>query len=97
MTSESTPPRRWMAAITLVFLAHVLYLNGVAEDAFIALRFAKNLANGHGLLWNPGAPPVDVERVTEIRKAIETGAYPIIPTRIADAMIAAGFLLQASK
>lgn len=48
-----------MAAITLFFLAHVLYLNGVAEDAFIALRFAKNLASGHGLVWNPGAPPVE--------------------------------------
>lgn len=59
MTSESTPPRRWMIAIALVFLAHVLYLNGVAEDAFIALRFAKNLAHGHGLVWNPGAPPVE--------------------------------------
>ena len=48
-----------MIAIALVFLAHVLYLNGVAEDAFIALRFARNLAHGHGLVWNPGAPPVE--------------------------------------
>lgn len=46
---------------------------------------------------DPGAPPVDVERVTEIRRAIEKGTYPVIPIRIADAMIAAGFLLQASK
>ena len=59
MTSESNPPRRWMIAIALVFLAHVLYLNGVAEDAFIALRFARNLAHGHGLVWNPGTPPVE--------------------------------------
>jgi hypothetical protein len=48
-----------MAAIALVFLAHVVYLNGVAEDAFIALRFAQNLARGHGLVWNPGTPPVE--------------------------------------
>ena len=59
MTSALNPPVRWMIAITLVFLAHVVYLNCVAEDAFIALRFAKNLAGGHGLVWNPGAPPVE--------------------------------------
>lgn len=41
--------------------------------------------------------PVDVDRVTEIRKAVEDGSYPLVPTRIADAMIAAGFLLRAPK
>ena len=45
---------------------------------------------------DPGQPPVDVERVAVIRKAIETGNYPIIPAKIADAMIAAGLLLRAS-
>ena len=34
-------------------------------------------------------PPVDRERVAEIRKALEEGRYPLVPTRIADAMIAA--------
>jgi negative regulator of flagellin synthesis FlgM len=46
---------------------------------------------------DPGAPPVDIERVAEIRKAVESGTYPVIPTRIADAMIATGFLLGTSK
>ena len=50
---------RSMAVIACVFLAHVVYLNCVAEDAFIALRFANNLAQGHGLVWNPGTPPVE--------------------------------------
>jgi arabinofuranosyltransferase len=50
---------RWIAIIAVAFLAHVVYLNCVAEDAFIALRFAKNLATGHGLVWNPGTPPVE--------------------------------------
>lgn len=48
-----------MILVTLVFLAHVVYLNCVAEDAFIALRFAGNLAHGHGLVWNPGTAPVE--------------------------------------
>lgn len=38
--------------------------------------------------------PVDAGRVAEIRKAIEEGRYPLIPTRVADAMIAAGYLLR---
>ena len=39
--------------------------------------------------------PVDGDRVAEIRKAVEQGRYPVLPTRIADAMIAAGFLLRS--
>ncbi len=46
---------------------------------------------------DPGAPPVDAERVAEIRKAIEQGTYPLVPHRIADAMIAAGFMLRTGK
>ena len=34
-------------------------------------------------------PPVDAERVTEIRNALRDGSYPLVPTKIADAMIAA--------
>lgn len=44
---------------------------------------------------DPGQAPVDAERVKMIRHAIESGAYPVIPTKIADAMIAAGMLLRA--
>ena len=36
------------------------------------------------------AAPVDTDRVAEIRKAIEDGTYPLIPTEIADGIIAAG-------
>jgi negative regulator of flagellin synthesis FlgM len=39
-------------------------------------------------------PPVDHDRVTEIRKAVEQGHYPLLPARIADAMIASGFMLR---
>ncbi|MBI1402529.1 MAG: flagellar biosynthesis anti-sigma factor FlgM [Porphyrobacter sp.] len=34
-------------------------------------------------------PPVDAERVAQIRAALEDGSYPLVPTRIVDAMIAA--------
>lgn len=35
------------------------------------------------------APTFDTERVAEIRKAIEEDRYPLVPARIADALIAA--------
>jgi negative regulator of flagellin synthesis FlgM len=44
-----------------------------------------------------GAAPVDVERVKLIRKAVEEGTYPVLPARIADAMIAAGYLLRSGQ
>lgn len=34
-------------------------------------------------------PPVDAERVAQIRKALSDGSYPLVPTKIVDAMIAA--------
>jgi len=44
-----------------------------------------------------GDVPVDMDRVAKIRRAIEQGTYPVIPTRIADAMIAAGMLLRTPE
>jgi negative regulator of flagellin synthesis FlgM len=45
----------------------------------------------------PGQPPVDSERVAEIRAALQDGSYPIVPTEIADAMIAARYMLGYEK
>lgn len=44
-----------------------------------------------------GDMPVDFERVKMIREAVEQGTYPILPAKIADAMIAAGYLLRSGK
>lgn len=41
--------------------------------------------------------PVDGDRVSEIRKAVESGTYPLVPAKIADALIAAGILLRTGK
>ncbi len=41
-------------------------------------------------------PPVDAARVAEIRTAIQQGTYPLLPTKIADAMVAAT-MMQGSK
>ncbi|WP_233999817.1 flagellar biosynthesis anti-sigma factor FlgM [Porphyrobacter sp. TH134] len=34
-------------------------------------------------------PPVDADRVSQIRAALRDGSYPLVPTKIVDAMIAA--------
>jgi negative regulator of flagellin synthesis FlgM len=44
-----------------------------------------------------GEPPVDGERVAEIAKAIAQDRYPVLPVKVADAMIAAGLLLRSGK
>ncbi|MBU0668504.1 MAG: flagellar biosynthesis anti-sigma factor FlgM [Alphaproteobacteria bacterium] len=44
-----------------------------------------------------GDRPVDHDRVAEIRKALQDNRYPIIPTEIADAIIAAGLYGTISK
>jgi arabinofuranosyltransferase len=49
----------WLTGVLLLYVAHVVYLNCVADDAFITFRFAKNLASGRGLVWNPGEAPVE--------------------------------------
>ncbi|HWU03953.1 MAG TPA: flagellar biosynthesis anti-sigma factor FlgM [Novosphingobium sp.] len=43
-----------------------------------------------------GNAPVDTDRVASIRKAISTGNYPLIPTKIGDAMIKAGLMLRGA-
>lgn len=43
------------------------------------------------------SPPIDGERVALIRAAIANGTYPILPAKIADAMIAAGIILRTRK
>lgn len=46
---------------------------------------------------DPGQVPVDGDRVAQIRKALENGTYPIIPTTVADSIIAAGLILRTAK
>ncbi len=54
--------RREVLLATLIaaaFILHAAALSVVAEDAFITFRFARNLAQGHGLVWNIGEAPVE--------------------------------------
>jgi negative regulator of flagellin synthesis FlgM len=42
-------------------------------------------------------PPVDTDRVAQIRQAIRDGSYPIMPARIADSLIASRLEWNATK
>ncbi len=46
-----------IAAVPFVLL--VLRFDWLCDDAFISFRFARNLAAGLGLLYNPGLAPVE--------------------------------------
>jgi hypothetical protein len=37
-----------------VYVLHALYYRGLIDDAFISFRYARNLVDGHGLVFNPG-------------------------------------------
>ena len=67
----------------------------------VGSRSPSRVANGAADANRPGVsievaggvsaaePPVDEGRVAEIRDALRDGTYPLVPTKIADAMIAA--------
>jgi len=46
-------------SIVTLFILHTIFLAVPAEDSFISFRFAKNLAEGYGLVWNIGEVPVE--------------------------------------
>lgn len=58
---------------------------------------AANSAVMRSAALDAGPPLVDFERIAVIRHAIERDNYPVIPMRVADAMIAAGLLLRSGK
>jgi negative regulator of flagellin synthesis FlgM len=49
------------------------------------------------LTTSAGTAPIDQDRTAQIRQAVQNGSYPIIPTKIGDAMIAAGVLLRKAS
>lgn len=55
----------WAAVFALMALALAVFLKMYdlsaypAEDAAILMHYAKNLALGHGIVWNPGDKPLD--------------------------------------
>src|SRR5262245_8647033 len=52
-------------ALSSIFIARTAFPVGqttyfvLFDDAMISMRYARNLAEGHGLVWNAGQPPVE--------------------------------------
>ena len=47
------------AALILLFVYTAWVQRFFLDDAFISFRYAANLVQGHGLVWNPGELPVE--------------------------------------
>ena len=62
---SASPRPLWPIAISallglvLLFVAQTTHPIVPSEDAYITYRYARNLAQGHGLVWNPGEDPVE--------------------------------------
>ena len=61
MSHSKSPVPAFAILIVLgaVFILHALYLAVTIDDAYITFRFARNLANGHGFVWNLDEPPIE--------------------------------------
>jgi arabinofuranosyltransferase len=50
----------WLLAAVAGFLAMCWFVRSfVTDDAWITARYAKNLADGYGFVWNPGGTPTE--------------------------------------
>lgn len=54
MKSRSFSPAYIIALICILGLIHIVWLSFLCDDAFISFRYAKNLIEGHGLVFNAG-------------------------------------------
>lgn len=93
-------PLRVSLALTMVcaaFVAHAIWLACVAEDAFITYRFARNVTEGHGFVWNVGAAPVEgFSNFLWLQLcvvALKLGLDPARVTQIAGVVFGVGTLL----
>lgn len=87
----------FLATLLLAFLVHVFYLQYSVDDAFISFRYAKNLVDGHGLVFNQGER---VEGYTNflwtllMAAGIRAGFEPVVFSRVAGTL--AGLVLLTS-
>ncbi len=77
----------------------------VLDDAFITYRYARNLAHGHGITWNPGGAPTEGYTnfllVVLLAPFLKLGADPLVVTRalsyLSAAAIAASLFVIAKR
>src|SRR5207248_5456755 len=106
------PCERWLFSLPVivgvfgsaVFIARSAFtVNGhlyftLFDDAMISMRYARNLADGHGLLWNPGQPAV--EGYTNFLWTLWMAVLHLLPvteSKIALVVMLSGVLLLAAN
>lgn len=87
-----------LAVVVAVFGFRLFQFWGfTADDAYITLRHARNLVEGHGLVYNPGGPPVEsfTSALMFLLQAlfIATGLDPIGATKLLGALAGVATLL----
>jgi hypothetical protein len=88
----------------LVLLAHALLFGGwIVDDAGITFVYARNLATGHGLVSQPGLPPVEgfsnfLWMLTFLPPLLLGFFHPVIVPKLASLILLAGsfYLLDRS-
>jgi hypothetical protein len=92
------------AAFYLVFIARSLFTvdgalhSTLFDDAMISMRYARNFAEGAGLVWNPGLPPVQ-GYTNPAWTLVMAAVHVVIAPRLASLVmmgIGAGLLLVAT-
>ena len=79
--------------VLAVFLLVILFMwncfhSPPSEDAAISFRYAKNLAEGYGIVWNPGGKPVDGTTdflfLPMVSVLVKAGLHPPVAVRLLD-------------
>jgi hypothetical protein len=64
MVVDMASPRSRACVLYYIHCAHRLHrgwrdLLLLFDDAMISMRYARNFAEGYGLIWNPGQAPIE--------------------------------------
>ena len=99
-SSDGFPARTTRIPLVIIcaaFVAHAAWLACPAEDAYITYRFARNVVEGHGFVWNVGGQPVEGFSnflwVQLSVAALKLGLDPVHVTQTVGVMAGVGTLL----
>lgn len=88
---------RWLLALAVaLLLAHALSFRFVIDDAYISFRYARNLLDGHGLVFNPGERVEGYSNLSWVLLAaagMAAGLDPLLWARLLGFAAAAGTVL----
>jgi len=84
-------------ALLVAVAGLVIFSSFVTDDAFISLRYARHLAEGHGIVWNRGEAPVEgysnFLHVMIAAAAIRLDLAPISVLRVVNWLAALGIVV----